>query len=68
MELPEPVKSNIFISPLETKIDHIPSTQNMRHFNIEAPKDFLCGDFIQLYEYHKRPNATHTLKSHVGIL
>lgn len=68
LELPEPLKSNIFISPLETKIDHISSTQNLRHFNIEALKDFLCGDFIQHYQYHKRANATHSLKSHVGIL
>lgn len=53
LALLESTDCNIFISPIETKVDHILSRRNMRHLNVEALNELLRDDFIEQYEYNK---------------
>lgn len=53
LALLESTSCNILISPAETKVDHITSKRELRHFTIEGLKELLRGDFIEHYEYHK---------------
>ena len=53
LALLESTDCNILISSVESKIDHILSKREMRHFNVEALKTLLHGDFVEHYEYSK---------------
>lgn len=53
LALLESTSCNILVSPVESKVDHILSKRNMRHFNVEGLKELLRADFVELYEYNK---------------
>ena len=53
MALLQSTNCNVLINPVETKVDHILSKKDMRHFNVEGLTEFLRGDFTERYEYKK---------------
>ena len=53
LALLETTSCNILISPVESKVDHILSKRDMRHFRIEGLREFLGGDFSEHYDYNK---------------
>ena len=53
LALLESTRCNTLISPVQSKVDHILSKRDMRHFNVEGLEFFLRGDFIKQYEYNK---------------
>ena len=53
LALLEATGCRVFISPRESKVDHILSKRSMRHLNVDGLKELLRGDFIEHYEYNK---------------
>ena len=53
LALLESTDCRTLISPVESKVDHILSKRNLRHFNVEALKTLLRHDFSEHYEYNK---------------